>query len=175
MRLPPRPESHEELSRLRARRSRPVEPLPPRAGGLALRVMREALAEAGPSIDRLTRAWPDIVGDRLATVTSPGKIISGKRGKELVVHVLPAVAVLIGHQTETIRQRASLAAGGELSGVRLVHGLPGAPRPLPLPPPPQPLSPQQRDALQADAEGFTHPGLKAAIVALGEAMLTRPR
>lgn len=147
--------------------------MPPSAGALALKVFRKALAEAGPSLTALEAEWPAIVGEKLAAVTRPGKLVQGKRGRELTIHTLPAAAILVDHQSETIRQRVSLAAGGDIVRVRIVQGLPAA-RAAPQPAPQlRALTPEEMAQLERDAALFDDPGLRAAIVALGTTMLTR--
>lgn len=164
------------LAQLRRRRAIPVRPAPRAAGDVAIKVLRGEIAKAGPSSTRLEAGWTEIVGEKLARVTRPGKVTKGPRGRELTVHVLPAAAVIVEHQSELIRQRVSVAAGGDIVGVRLKQGplsagakskptSKAATRRLPL-------SPDARAAITEAASKIDNPRLRAAIVALGEAMLT---
>jgi len=163
------------LARLRERRGRPPRPAPSSAGDIALKALGGPIAKAGPSSTRLEAQWSSIVGDKLARVTAPGKVVKGPRGRELTVHVLPAAAVIVEHQSELIRQRVSVAAGGDVVGIRLKQGpLTSTAKPVAKPArqPKVPLSPEARAAIEEAARGIENPRLRAAIVALGEAMLT---
>jgi len=167
--------SARHLARLRERRGRPPRPAPRSAGDIALKALSGPIAKAGPSSTRLETQWVSIVGQKLARVTAPGKVVKGPRGRELTVHVLPAAAVIVEHQSEMIRQRVSVAAGGDIVGIRLKQGplSPAAkPKPQPAPKHRLPLSPEARAAIEAGAREIENPRLRAAIAALAEAMLT---
>lgn len=163
------------LALLRERRGRPPRPAPRNAGDIVLKALSGPIAKAGPSSTRLEARWASIVGDKLARVTAPGKVVKGPRGRELTVHVLPAAAVIVEHQSELIRQRVSIAAGGDIVGIRLKQGAltpTATPVAKPVPQPKAPLSPEARAAIEEAARGIQNSRLRAAIVALGEAMLT---
>ena len=169
----PDPET-EALARIRLRRTRAraaYAPTPP-LGKVARRVARKVIGESGSPLARLRDQWPDIVGEEIAALCRPEKISGTKSGRTLVLRVLPAAAPLIQHQSETIRQRVSVAAGGDILRLKLVQGALAASSHLQAAIPDRPLSPEALARLEASAENIAEPDLRAAIVALGRAVLT---
>lgn len=158
-------------ARLKRMRARPVRRLPTSVGPAARRVTRKHLKGTGSPIAKLQDDWPELIGERLSTLCRPEKLSGPKTGRTLTLKVLPAAAALIQHESETIRQRISVAASGNITKLKIIQGAltkrAGAPRK-----PIQPLSAEQRAALEADTAGIENPALKAAIVALGRAVLT---
>jgi hypothetical protein len=94
-----------------------------------------------------------------------------KDGRVLTVRVLPAAAPLIQHQSETIRQRVSVAAGGDIIKLKLVQGELGSKRRTAILPPRE-MTPEALAKLEASVQNITDPALRAAIVSLGQAVLT---
>ena len=158
-------------ARLRRLRARPVR-RPAKAIGHNIRkITRKHLKGTGSPLSKLRDDWEKIVGEKLAKFCRPEKIHGAKTGRTLTLRVLPAAASLIQHQSETIRQRVSTVAGGNITKLKLVQG------PLrnvagQLRSPPRPLSAQERADLDKGVEKIDSPALKAAIVALGRAVLT---
>jgi hypothetical protein len=157
--------------RLRYARARPVRPGPPSFGVLANRLSRKALPKRAPSLARLQVNWEQIVGAQLARLCFPDKIGAARGGRRLTLRVVPAAAGLVQHQSEMIRQRVSVAAGGDITEIRLVQrALTGStlktgPRRLgPA------LSPDARSALLQDCAGIENDRLRDALLRLGEAV-----
>ncbi|WP_158085529.1 DUF721 domain-containing protein [Henriciella aquimarina] len=160
---------------LRYQRARPVRPLPNSFGAAAMKLARKKLPEKGPAIGRLKLLWADIVGEQLAKVCEPDKIgASGKgKGRVLTLKCIPAAATMVQHQSETIRQRVSVSLGGDIREVRLKQGpLTRGGQPAP-PRRRRPLSAEEREQLQHSVSGIEDSELKKAVLALGEAVLTR--
>ena len=156
---------------LRQNRARPVYPPAPAIGKIARRVARKVIKDKGAPLARLRDQWPDIVGDEIAALSRPQKVTGSKTGRTLTLIVLPAAAPLIQHQSETIRQRVSVAAGGDITKLKLVHGQPGATPSGKKPAVQKTLSADARARLEASVQNITDPALQAAIVALGQVVL----
>ncbi|MEL6258986.1 MAG: DciA family protein, partial [Pseudomonadota bacterium] len=133
------------LQRMRGKRARP--PAPPVASA-ARRVLRPFAKKGGAPVTVLKARWKEIAGDKLSKVCRPEKISGGKNGRTLTLVVLAAAAPAVQHQSETIRQRASVALGGDISKVKLVHGALSDRTDLKKPPP-RTLTPEERRGLEA--------------------------
>lgn len=158
--------------RLRYSRARSVRQTGKSIGLIAERIARKTCSDKGPAIGQLKLRWREIVGEDIAKYCRPEKLSGAKHARTLTLKVLPAAAPMIQHQSETIRARVSVAAGGEVSAIKIVQGAltktPVKPRPRR-----KQLTVQERDALERGAANIADPKLRAAIVGLGEAMLSR--
>lgn len=158
-------------ARLRRLRAKPAIRAPQGVGRDIRRLTRKHLKGHGTPLSKLQDNWPSLIGDKLAALCRPEKLTGAKSGQTLTLRVLPAAAALVQHQNETIRQRLSVAAGGTITKLKIVQG--------PLTPPRtatakarRALSAEEASALDARTAGIENPSLKAAIVALGRAVLT---
>lgn len=157
--------------KLRYAKTKPVHPGPGTLGKAAMRLTRKKLPEKAPTLSRLKVQWTDIVGEQLARLCRPAKLTPAKGGRRLTLTVIPAAAGLVQHQSEIIRQRVSVAAGGDITAIKILQGHFGSAQKSPAAKP-VPLTQEQRDALLASAKTIDDEKLRAAIVALGEAVLT---
>lgn len=157
--------------RLRHARARASYPHAPSLGKIARRVSRKATKGKGSSLARLRDQWPEIVGEEIAALCRPEKMANTKAGRILTLLVMPAAAPLIQHQSETIRQRVSVAAGGDITGLKLVQGQPGALKRRTISAPTRQLTATELADLEASARNITDLALHEAIVALGRAVL----
>lgn len=157
--------------KLRYAKAKPVHPGPGTLGKAAMRLTRKKIPKKAATLSRLKVNWRDIVGEQLARLCRPEKLTPAKGGRRLTLMVIPAAAGLVQHQSEIIRQRVSVAAGGDITAIKILQGHIGA---LSNPPSaaPVPLTLEQKEALLASAETIEDEKLRAAIVALGEAVLT---
>lgn len=158
--------------RLRYTKAKAVHPGPGTVGKAAMRIARKTLPKSAATIGKLKLNWEDIVGEQLSRLCRPEKLGATRGGRQLTLKVIPAAAGLVQHQSEMIRQRVSVAAGGDITKIKLIQGpISGVsartPRPRPLP-----LTADQRKALLESAQTIDDEKLRAAIVALGEAVLT---
>ncbi len=158
--------------RLRHQRAKPARRPPPPIGFAAARLVRKQTKGKGPAIQRLKDDWREIAGDAFWQVCRPEKITGGAAGRVLTLKVLPAAAVMVQHQIETLRQRVSLAAGGQIEAIKIVQGPLGAAGNARMRRITRPLTPTEQHDLEVGAARITHPALRRAIVALGAAMLT---
>ncbi|MCR9080294.1 MAG: DciA family protein [Hyphomonadaceae bacterium] len=158
--------------KLRYAKAKPVHPGPGTIGKAAMRLTRKALPKSGATLSRLKVQWPDIVGEQLARLCHPEKLTPAKGGRRLTLMVIPAAAGLVQHQSEMIRQRVSVAAGGDITAIKILQGQIGTAPRRAKPARVVPLTPEQRDALVASAQTIDDEKLRAALLALGEAVLT---
>ncbi len=158
---------------LRYNRARSVRPPPPDIGRLAARIARSHLPKKSAGIDRLKDRWVEIVGDSIARYCEPEKLSGAKGSRVLTLRVVPQAAPLIQHSSGEIRARVSVAAGGDISRLKIIQGPLGNRKQPPPAPPPRHLTPQEHEWLQDSAAGIEDPSLRAAIVALGRAVLVR--
>ena len=158
--------------RLRYMRARAAKPPMAQIGLAAERLARKSGAKKMPAIQMLQTRWREIVGEQLWKFCRPEKLSGGRDGRVLTLRVLPQAAPMVQHQSETIRQRVSVAAGGDVTAIKLVHGAltsGEAPKPRRVS---RPLTPKERAELEASTASIQDDRLRAAIVALGTAMLT---
>ncbi len=162
--------------RLRYAKTKPIHPGPPAFSVLANRLTRKALPKGAPSLARLQVNWKQIVGEHLARLCYPEKIGTARGGRRLTLRVVPAAAGLVQHQSEIIRQRVSVAAGGDITEIRLQQraladsawkdrSRPTAPA----------LTPAEIAALSEDCAGIDDAPLRAALIALGEVLLRQDK
>jgi hypothetical protein len=144
----------------------------PQIGLAAERLGRKAGAKKLPAVQVLQRRWREIAGDKLYQFCRPEKITGGKDGRVLTLKVIPQAAPMVQHQVETIRQRVSVAAGGDIVSIRLVQGALTSSQPAPARRKARSLTAAERKALEAESARIEDAGLRAAIVALGTAVLT---
>lgn len=157
--------------KLRYAKAKPVHPGPKTIGIAAMRLARKKLPQKAATLSRLKVNWKDIVGEQLARLCRPEKLTPAKGGRRLTLMVVPAAAGLVQHQSEIIRQRVSVAAGGDITAIKILQGHIGG-LPKQAASKPIPLTPEQKEALLASAQSIDDEKLRAAIVALGEAVLT---
>lgn len=158
--------------KLRYARARPVRaPMKP-IGMMADRVGRKAGTAKLPPLKQMQLNWRSIVGDQLWRWCQPEKISAGKEGRVLTLTVLPQAAPLIQHQSEVIRQRVSVALGGDITTIRIIQGAVRRTGPSEFRRSARPLTAAERALIAGKAESVENPRLRAAIVALGEAVLS---
>ena len=157
--------------KLRYAKAKPVHPGPGTIGRAAMRLTRKSLPKKAATLSRLKVEWTEIVGEQLARLCRPEKLTSTKGGRRLTLMVIPAAAGLVQHQSEIIRQRVSVAAGGDITAIKILQGQFGT-APKITKPTRIPLTEEQRIALIESARSIEDKKLREAIVALGEAVLT---
>lgn len=161
------------LVRLRYSRARTLRPPLKKLGVAADRLGRKQGTAKLPPLKLLQARWRDIAGDQIYRFSHPEKLSSTKDGRILTLRVVPQAAPIIQHQSETIRQRVSVAAGGDITGIRIVQGpISRGAETVAYRPPPRKLTPAEAESLNDDASRIENPRLRAAIVALGKAVLS---
>ena len=174
--LPTDAEVREILSR---RRTRPAPRPAPRAGKALTPLIKKLDAQFGRGAGALEPRWREIVGDRLARVTRPQKLTTGKGGAPgvLELRVAGAAALLVQHQSQDILARVNLFLGaGSVDRLRIAQG-PVAPLKEAAARPkrnatPAPL-PAQAEADLAASIAAAPEELRAALARLGRVALSR--
>ena len=129
------------------------------------------LKQAGPSPDTLASRWTEIVGQRLASVTSPVRVSRGKAGAVLHLRATSAAAPMIQHAQEHIMERVNLASGSKIKSIRIVQTT----APLKVTANrPRSLAPAEREALVRSLSPLRSQPLRAALAELGESVITSP-
>lgn len=161
------------LVKLRYTRARALRPPMKAVAISADRVSRKSGAAKLPPLKLLQARWKEIAGEQLYKFSHPEKISASKDGRILTLRVIPQAAPLVQHQSETIRQRVSVAAGGDITAIRIVQGpIQRGAETVAYRPRTRALTPDEAALLDAGALEIENPRLRAAIVALGKAVLT---
>lgn len=161
------------MARLRYARARKAHPGMPKVGIAAMRIARKSGGKKMPAIQLLQTRWKEIVGEKLYAYCRPEKLQGGRDGRILVLKVIPQAAPIIQHQSEQIRQRVSVAAGGDVTSLKIIQGpLPTRGASLPMKRSARQLTLEEREDLNRQTQTINDEKLRAAIVALGEAVLT---
>lgn len=166
----------EAMARARLKRMRAKPAFQPRntIGRNVRAITRKHLKGSGSPIAKLKDDWTQIVGEKMASYCRPEKISGPKTGRTLTLRVLPAAAALVQHQGETIRQRVSVLAGGNITKLKLVQG-PLSGKSTGVKKPQRALTAQERAELEDSLKAIENPALKRAIAALGRAVLTEDK
>lgn len=161
-------------------------PAPPAGRSLAP-FIKELDAKFGRGAGALEPRWREIVGDQLARVTRPQKLTRGRAGPNgertggtLELRVAGPAALLVQHQSADILARVNLFLGeGAVDKLRIAQG---PVKPLPAPAASTRGARRRFEPLDAGAEAELKqsiepapPGLKAALEALGRAVLSESR
>lgn len=139
------------------------------------RVLEPAARERGFARAAIFTDWPRIVGPGLAARCTPLRVDFPRgRGRHgtLVLGAGAAAALELQHLAPQILERINGFFGfPAVTRLRLRHvTLPLPPRP---PAPPPPLAADARDRLERTVATVDRPGLRAALLDLGEAVLRR--
>lgn len=139
-----------------------------RAVGIAVATLAAPIIErhGGGHLGRLKAAWPAIVGGDWAAVARP---VALRRDGTLKLHVAPTAALELQHCAPLLIERVNLFLGGAIANrLSLVQALPP---PIAEPPAPRRLSAEETSAIERTVRGITDPELRAALCALGRAVL----
>ena len=158
------------LARLAEVRAIPVYRSPRNLGFAVTRALKPILKDAGPAPETLASRWAEIVGPRLAGITSPIRVSKGKTGGTLHLRAPSAAAPMIQHAAEHILERVNLASGSKVKNIRIVHT--AAPVQVNAPRP-RSLSPVEREALLRSLAQIHAPVVRKALEELGQAILTQ--
>jgi len=154
------------------------------ASGLMKDRIRTAGESRGFAITRLLTHWSEIVGEDLARITRPLKVGYAREGLGATLTLLTraAEAPMVQMQLPTIKDRVNACYGyAAIARVSLTQTAPTgfaegqaqfAPAPKPAP---KPLDPAIALQATATAAGVQDTGLRAALEALAQNILTRPK
>lgn len=153
------------------------------ASGLLKDRIRQAGEARGFAVTRLLTHWAEIVGEDLAGVTRPVKIGYGKGGMggTLTLLTTGAMAPVLEMKKEQIRERVNACYG--YNAVSRIHLTQTAATgfaegqavfaPAPKSDAPRPVPPQVQAQAQEVAEGVRDEGLRHALEALAQNILSR--
>ena len=162
------------------RRRRGFEP----AAGLLKDCIRQAGESRGFAVARLLTHWAEVVGEEVAAMARPVKVGYGREGFGATLTLLTtgAAAPVLQMQLPKIREKVNACYGyNAISRVVITQTAPVgfaegqvafAPAPAAPPPAPDPAVQRRAAALSGDVHDAT---LRAALEALGEKVLSRPR
>lgn len=175
----PRPHWREKLeeeaarARLAARRAIPQSRGAPRVSQVVMRALGPVLRQAGPAPDSLQGRWREIVGERIAEITTPIRVSPGRNGATLHLSAPSSAAPILQHAAEHILERVNIATGAKVTQLKIIHGK-AAPKVKPAAPQAT-LSPLQRAELVRELSGLQSAPLRDAFASLGEAIRTRQK
>jgi hypothetical protein len=145
----------------------PIQPAPS-AGRVTARILAPILKDTGASLADLQRHWPDIVGERLASLTVPDKLAGGV----LTVKAHGSAAPFVQHQSKLIMERANLA-GARINSLAIRQGSLPARRAGNVAPLARPLGPEEEAAIAAALSGLAPGKLRDSLLRLGRAVASR--
>lgn len=163
-----------------SRRMRGFEP----ASGLLKERIRKAGESRGFAVTRLLTHWAEIAGEEIAGIARPVKVSYPRDGFGATLTLLTtgARAPIVEMKKDVIRERVNACYGyAAISRVHVTQTAPTgfaegqveftpAPKPAPAPP-----SPEVRRKAAEVSGAITDEHLRAALEALGQNILTRPR
>lgn len=179
LRLMPRPLPTDAEARaiLAAKRPRPLRRPPPPAGKSLAPLIKALDARFGQGTGALDSRWPEIVGDQLARVSEPIRLVKGRSGQgaALELRVVGPAAAFVQHQASEILARVNLFLGeGAVERLRISQG-PIKPRAVRVQarkrPVERPLEAAADEALAESVAAAPADGLKTALMRLGRASL----
>jgi hypothetical protein len=154
----------------------------------ASKLLKDRIRAAGESrgfaVSRLLTHWAEVVGEEIAAIARPVKISYGREGMggTLTLLTTGSAAPLLQMQLPKIRERVNACYGYDaISRVSVTQTAPSgfadgqvafAPAPRPAAPPTDPATRREAGRLSGDVHD---PTLRAALEALGEKVLSRPR
>lgn len=173
----PLPTDAEARAILAHKRTRPLIKPAPRAARSLAPLIKKLDAQFGQGASALDSRWPEIVGEQLARVSEPVKLMKGRSGQggALELRVVGPAAAFVQHQSGEIIGRVNLFLGeGTVEKLRISQG-PIKPRAARVQtsrrPPERPLDAARDEALAQSVEAAPADGLKKALMRLGRAAL----
>jgi hypothetical protein len=163
-------EEEAALARLAQSRAIPVRRAAPPVNHALMRALGPILKQAGPAPGTLAARWPEIVGERLATVTEPVKVTPGRGGATLTIRAPSAAAPMIQHARDHIIERVNLTGAAKIKDIRIVQTTVRNVAKLPVRP--RPLTREEHARLTHDLGVIETPAIRNALANLGEAILT---
>ena len=136
-------------------------------GTLVPRLTRPAFRRRAPATAQVLADWAAIVGPAIAAVTTPRRLASGA----LTIACGGPIAMELQYLSDELMGRINAHLGSQaVTSLRFVQTTTMAP---PLQPPPAPLDPDDLAAVEAAVAGLPESELRAALTALGRALLTQ--
>jgi hypothetical protein len=174
----PLPSLEESLHILRTTRTRRMPKAPPpitRQVQPLLKSLQARFEQMDDGSGKLKSRWTEIVGESLARLCEPIRIIKGRAhgSGALEIRVMGAYAPLVQHQSATLIDRINLFLGAKtIDRLRIIQGpLTQTSNKKPVSPKPKPLSAQEDLALQQSLSDVGNETLKKSLLQLGRSIL----
>ncbi len=169
------PLSPKQAARLLLTPARPRARAMPRPTKALRQILRPMGKKFGPGVHELKLRWDEIAGPRLAPVSTPEKLTSGKSGQILTIKTRGGAAMLVQAQSVQLLERINLVAGsGRVTSLRTIQGPIGDMKQAPKPKPDKiNCQPEQLDALNIQLADISDPALKSALFELGQYVIGR--
>ena len=158
--------------RLRFQRATRAHPGMRQIGLSAERIGRKSGAKKLPPSRSSASAGARLPGSNSTNTAARNDSVAARMAACSPCSSCPDAAPMVQHQSETLRQRVSVSAGGDITAIKIKQGALGNEPAKPMRRKTRPLTRAEREALQESAARIQDDKLRAAIVALGEAMLT---
>ena len=152
-------------------------------GGILSKQIRSASEKRGFSETRLLTHWADIAGEAIAKIARPVKIGYTRKGLGATLTLLTtgANAPMVQMQLPQIKDRVNATYG--YAAISRIHVTQTSPTGFAEPqagfthdkPQKRPISADQKQALATSLSDVSDDGLKSALAALGENILTKPK
>ncbi len=159
------------------RAPKPPPPVSKQVNPLVKRLEAKFKGKEDPT-GRLRNRWAEIVGERLAKLCEPVKLVRGRADAPaaLEIRVMGAYATLLQHQSQVIIDRASLYLGNaSINRLRITQGPLSTPQTKTAPIRPKPLTAQEELALQDQLADVTDDKLRKTLLKLGRSVMMRDK
>ncbi len=144
--------------------------------GLLAPLLSPAARRRGFAETTILTEWSRVVGAGFAARCQPVRIDhprGGRRGGTLLLRATGGAALELQHAAPQLLERINTHFGyPAVARLRFIHAPPPRMRPRPPAPPARELSPAERRELAALTGAIAEPGLREALLALGEAVRT---
>ncbi|MFT4090834.1 MAG: DciA family protein [Asticcacaulis sp.] len=173
--LPSIEEAVHILRTVRTRRAPKAPPPVNRQIAPLLKSLNDRFESYDTGAGRLKSRWPEIVGETVARLSEPAKVIKGKIGT-LELRVEGAYAAAIQHQSQPIIDRVNLFLGaGTIGRLRIIQGPVTKARTTTAAQPVKPLSAVEDLKLQQSLNDVSDEKLKRELLKLGRAVLQKQK
>jgi hypothetical protein len=153
-------------SYLSVRRGKPQWGGPPTLAKLTTRILPQSERSGGVGVAQLQTRWREIVGDKIATISSPDVI----KGETLVVKVVAAAAPMMAMRADEIIGLVRLAGAVKVKKLTFVRAPLSKAGGNPKVATKRPLNALEQRALDQNLQRVESPDLKAALKRLADAI-----
>lgn len=174
--LPDLAEAIEILRQRRTKKAPSVGPTVARPVTPILKGLELKFAHLETPLAQLSRRWNDIVGETIARICEPSKIVKSRLQNVLEIRVAGAYAALLQHQQATLLDRINLFLGqSEISRLKFIQGPLQHKDSVPAKPLKVPLNAAEELALLHTLDTVDDKALKDSLLKLGRAVLQKEK
>ncbi|ESQ83371.1 hypothetical protein AEAC466_14070 [Asticcacaulis sp. AC466] len=175
--LPSLEESVRILRTTRTRRTPKAPPAVQKQVQPLLKSLQSRFEAMDDGSGKLKNRWNEIVGENLAKLSEPVRIVKGRQSTSGALEIRVANsthATLITHNTSTLIDRINLFLGARtIERIRIIQGVMAQPKTRAPIVRPKPLSAQEELGLQQSLADVTDDKLKKTLLKLGRSVLKR--